>query len=327
MYYTFPPEVTAKEFRTRLTEANGKDYTVSIPAIIQALFRGLAFEYLASLNLKPREKLLLIHFIDKCEFQSDETTRELAKKIGMSRQTVIAALQSLEKEGLINRNRDARTDLSPYVAQMLRHKMVYDIYPDELSDLVQFFDRTEQEPVMSLAVFIGKVFSFTPEAPLVRFIRTCLLSGFAPDDLTEEQIATFTGIIESTKYDDGRMLQAVSMSSKLASPWKITLELYADRSFKVKGKDYVEPLRAALDKIERILSTPKQVPDILVGEREDFYKQMAGYFPVLDIQEESDLGRLKKVAEKITETEEQVKVLLRRFMRVAGMKGTDEKDT
>lgn len=316
MYCTFPPEITAREFRARITEADGRDYTVSIPAIIQALFRGIAFEYLASLNLKPREKLLLIHFIDKCNFTSDETTRELASQIGMSKQTVIAALQSLEKEGLIDRNGDERTDLSPYVARMLRHKRVYDIYPDELSELVHFFDQTEQDPVMPLAAFIGKVFSFTPEAPLVRFIRTCLLSGFDPDDLTEEQIATFTGIIESTKYDDGRMLQAATMSSKLGSRWKTTLELYADRTFNVKEKEYVEPLRAALDKIERILSTPKQVPDILVGEREDFYKQMAGYFPVLDIQEESDLERLKQTAQRIVETEEQVKVLLKRFMRV-----------
>jgi len=327
MYYTFPPEMTAKEFRTRITEADGKDYTVSIPAIIQALFRGLAFEYLARLNLKPREKMLLIHFIDKCEFHSNETTRELASQIGMSRQTIIAALQSLEKEELIKRNNETKIDLSPYVRKMLRYKRVYDIYPDELSELVHFFDRTEQDPVMTLAAFIGKVFSFTPEAPLVRFIRTCLFSGFDPATLTDEQIATFTGIIESTKYDDGRMLQAASMSREFPSQWQRTLEFYEDGDFNVQNKEYVEPLMNALDKIERILSTPKQVTDILVGEREDFYKQMAGYFPVLDIQEESDLGRLKKVAEKIVETEEQVKVLLRRFMWVAGMKGTDEKDT
>jgi len=196
-----------------------------------------------------------------------------------------------------------------------------------LSELVHFFDRTEQDPVMTLAAFIGKVFSFTPEAPLVRFIRTCLLSGFDPDDLTEEQIATFTGIIGSTKYDEDRMLQAATMSSKLASPWKTTLELYDDRSFKVKEEEYVEPLRAALDKIERILSTPKQVTDILVGEREDFYKQMASYFPVLDTEVEGELDRLKQTAQRIAETEEHVKLLLKKFMRVAGMKGTDEKDT
>ena len=317
MYYTFPPEVTAKEFRTRITEANGRNYTVSIPAIIHSLFRGLAFEYLASLNLKPREKMLLIHFIDKCRFTSDETTRELAKKTGMSRQTVIAALQSLEKEGLINRQGEARTDLTPYVAQMLRYKQLYDIYPKELAELVQFFDRTEQDPVMPLAAFIGKVFSFTPEAPLVRFIRTCLLSGFDPDGLTDEQIATFTGIIESTKYDDGRMLQAASMSREFPSQWQRTLEFYEDEDFNVQNKEYVEPLRDALDKIERILQTPKQVQDILVGEREDFYKKMAAYFPVLDIKVAGDLERLQKVAEKITETEEQVKVLLKRFMRIA----------
>jgi len=316
MYYTFPPEMTAKEFRARITEANGRDYTVSIPAIIHSLFRGLAFEYLASLELKPREKMLLIHFIDKCEFHSNETTRELASQIGMSRQTVIAGLQSLEEKGYIDRSGEARIDLTPYVARMLRHKRVYDIYPKELAELVQFFDRKEQDPVMPLAAFIGKVFSFTPEAPLVRFIRTCLLSGFDPDDLTEEQIATFTGIIESTKYDDGRMLQAATMSSKLGSPWKTTLELYADRTFNVKEKEYVEPLRAALDKIERILSTPKQVTDILVGERDDFYKQMAAYFPVLDIQVAGDLERLQKVAQRIVETEQRVKMLLERFMRV-----------
>src|SRR6056297_3977018 len=110
MYYTFPPEMTSKEFRTRITKAAGKTYAVSIPAIIHTLFRGLAFEYLASLNLKSREKMLLIHFIDKCSFRSDETTRELAKKTRMSRQTVIAALQSLEEERLINRSGVARTD-------------------------------------------------------------------------------------------------------------------------------------------------------------------------------------------------------------------------
>jgi len=327
MYYTFPPEMTTKEFRTRITEADGRDYTVSIPAVIQTLFRGLAIEYLTSLNLKPREKMLLIHFIDKCRFTSDETTRELAKKTGMSRQTIIAALQSLEKEELIKRNNETKIDLSPYVRKMLRYKRVYDIYSGELSELVHFFDRTEQDPVMTLAAFIGKVFSFTPEAPLVRFIRTCLLSGFDPDDLTEEQIATFTGIIGSTKYDEDRMLQAATMSSKLASPWKTTLELYDDRSFKVKEEEYVEPLRAALDKIERILSTPKQVTDILVGEREDFYKQMASYFPVLDTEVEGELDRLKQTAQRIAETEEHVKLLLKKFMRVAGMKGTDEKDT
>src|SRR6056297_3306745 len=103
MYYTFPPEMTSKEFRTSITEVAGKEYAVSIPAIIQTLFRGLAFEYLASLKLKSRDKMLLIHFIDKCSFRSDETTRELAKKSGMSRQTVIAGLKSLEEEGLINR--------------------------------------------------------------------------------------------------------------------------------------------------------------------------------------------------------------------------------
>src|SRR6056297_3542345 len=137
MYYTFPPEITAKEFRTRITKVAGKTYAVSIPAIIHTLFRGLAFEYLASLKLKSREKMLLIHFIDKCRFKSDETTRELAKKTGMSRQTVIAALQSLEEDGLINRSGVARTDLSPYVGRMLRHKQVYDIFPDELKELVQ----------------------------------------------------------------------------------------------------------------------------------------------------------------------------------------------
>jgi len=317
MYYTFPPEMTAKEFRTRITEADGRDYTVSIPAVIHSLFRGLAFEYLASLNLKPREKMLLIHFIDKCEFHSNETTRELASQIGTSRQTVIAALQSLEKEGIINRNDEVRTDLSPYVAQMLRYKQLYDIYSDELSELVQFFDRKEQDPVLTLAAFIGKVFSFTPEALLVRFIRTCLLSGFDPATLTDEQIATFVEIIESTKYDDGRMLQAVSMSKEFPSPWQRTLEFYEDEDFNVQNKEYVEPLRDALDKIERILQTPKQVQDILVGEREDFYKKMAAYFPVLDIKVAGDLERLQKVAEKITETEEQVKVLLKRFMRIA----------
>ena len=136
MYYTFPPEMTTKEFRTRITEADGRDYTVSIPAVIQTLFRGLAIEYLTSLNLKPREKMLLIHFIDKCRFTSDETTRELAKKTGMSRQTIIAALQSLEKEELIKRNNETKIDLSPYVRKMLRYKRVYDIYSGELSELV-----------------------------------------------------------------------------------------------------------------------------------------------------------------------------------------------
>lgn len=317
MYYTFPQEITAKEFRTRITEADGRDYTVSIPAIIQTLFRGLAFEYLASLNLKPREKMLLIHFIDKCEFQSNETTRELAKKTSMSRQTVIAALQTLEEKGYIDRSGDTRNDLSPYVAQMLRHKMVYDIYTEELSELVQFFDRKEQDPVMTLETFIGKLFSFTPEAHLVRFIRTCLLSGFDPGVLTDEQIATFVGIIESTKYDDGRMLQAVSMSKEFPSPWQRTLEFYEDEDFNVKEKEYVEPLMNALDKIERILQTPKQVTDILVGGREDFYKQMAGYFPVLDTEVEGELDRLQQVAERIVETEEQVKVQLKQFMQVA----------
>src|SRR6056297_1019500 len=162
MYYTFPPEVSSKEFRIRLTEVSGRDYTVSIPAIIQTLFRGLAFEYLASLKLKSRDKILLIHFIDKCRFRSDETTRELAKKTGMSRQTVIAALQSLENEGLINRSGGARIDLTPYVGRMLRHKRMYDIYPDELNELVQFFGRKEQDSVMALETFIGKLFSFTP---------------------------------------------------------------------------------------------------------------------------------------------------------------------
>jgi len=316
MYYTFPPEITTKEFRTRITEADDRDYTVSLPAIIQTLFRGLAFEYLASVNLKPREKMLLIHFIDKCEFQSNETTRELAKKIGMSRQTVIAALQSLEKEGIINRNGDARIDLTPYISRMLRYKRVYDIYPEELSDLVKFFDRTEQDPVMTLEKFIGSIFSFTPEAPLVRFIRTCLLSGFDPEVLTDEQIHAYVEIIESIKYNDSRMLQAVSMSKDFPSKWQRTIEFYQDTTFIVK-EEYVEPLRNALDKIEKILETPKKVADILVGEREEFYKQMAGYFPVLDIQEESDLERLKKVAEKIVETEEKVKEQLKRFMQVA----------
>src|SRR6056297_762790 len=202
MYYTFPPEMTSKEFRTRITEVAGKEYAVSIPAIIHTLFRGLAFEYLASLKLKPREKMLLIHFIDKCRFTSNETTRELAKKTGMSRQTVIAALQSLEDEGLINRSGEARTDLSPYVGRMLRHKRMYDIFPNELQELVQFFDQKEQDPVMTLETFIGKLFSFTPEAPLVRFIRTCLLSRFDPAALTDEQIHTFVEIIESTKYNE-----------------------------------------------------------------------------------------------------------------------------
>ena len=317
MYYTFPPEVTAKEFRTRITEANGRNYTVSIPAIIHSLFRGLAFEYLASLNLKPREKMLLIHFIDKCRFTSDETTRELAKKTGMSRQTVIAALQSLEKEGLINRQGEARTDLTPYVARMLRHKMVYDIYTEELSELVQFFDRTEQEPVMTLAAFIGKVFSFTSEAPLVRFIRTCLLSGFDPTTLTDEQVVSFVKIIESTKYDEDRILQAASMSREFPTPWERTLEFYEDEDFNVQNKEYVDPLRDALDKIERILSTPKQVQDILVGEREGFYKQMTAYFPVLDIKVAGDLERLQKVSQRIVETEQRVKMLLKKFMQVA----------
>jgi len=327
MYYTFPQEITAKEFRTRITEADGRDYTVSIPAIIQTLFRGLAFEYLASLNLKPREKMLLIHFIDKCRFTSNETTRELAKKTSMSRQTVIAALQSLEKEGLINRNGDTRTDLSPYVARMLRYKRVYNIYSDELSELVQFFDRKEQDPVMTLETFIGKLFSFTLEAPLVRFIRTCLLSGFDPAALTNEQIVSFVEIIDSTKHNEDRMLQAVTMSKKFPSQWQRTLEFYEDEDFKVNKKDDVEPLMKALDKIERILQTPKQVTDILVGERDDFYKQIAGYFPVLDIQEESDFERLKQTAQRILDTEQKVKVLLKRFMQVVEMKGTNEKVT
>src|SRR6056297_3478477 len=208
MYYTFPPEVTSKEFRTRIPEVSGKEYTVSIPAIIHTLFRGLAFEYLASLKLKSRDKILLIHFIDKCRFTSNETTRELAKKTGMSRQTVIAGLQSLEDEGLINRSGEARTDLSPYVGRMLRHKRMYDIFPNELQELVQFFDRKEKDPVMTLTEFIGKIFSFTPEAPLVRFIRTTMLSGFDPEELSDEQIHAYVEIIESTKYNEDRMLQA-----------------------------------------------------------------------------------------------------------------------
>src|SRR6056297_629574 len=268
MYFTFPPDVPAKEFRTRITETGEQDYTVSIPAIIQTLFRGLAFEYLASLNLKPRDKMIMMYFINKCAFKHDEPTRELAKKTGMSKQTVITALKSLEDKRLINRQTDARNDIHPFASRMLTHKGVYDILPYKLEELVQFFDRKEEKPVMPLVNFIGEVFSFSPQAFLVRFLRTCLLSGFDPDYLTEERIEAFLKIILSKNCDKDSLLLNATLSKGTSDGWRYTLDFYnkeLDTKEKKENSDLLKGLEDLLSKIESILEAPKKVEDCLVG--------------------------------------------------------------
>ena len=113
MYYRVPQECSGEEFRFRITE--GRDSgVVAVPAVIHALVKGLALEYLVELGLEQKEQTLMLYLINTGSLTNNEPINELSDKTKLSRPSVISGFQGLVKKDLVFRKRKGgdKTDIT-----------------------------------------------------------------------------------------------------------------------------------------------------------------------------------------------------------------------
>jgi len=311
MYYRVPPECTGEEFRARIIEGRTSSDVV-VPAVIHALVKGVALEYLVQLELDMKEQTLMLYLINTGSLTNNETIDVLSKNTKLSRPSVIGALNSLVKKDLMTRKRKGgdKTNISPFIGKMLRFKKVYDVHLNELEDLMTYFGNDYEDPVLALQELISKLFSINPEPPFARFLRVCLLAGFDERSLKDETVKAIRTIISSSEYVEERLLQTAIFGEK---SWDKTITLYQENSIPIK-EEITEGINNIVNEIERLIKSPKKVIDGLVGKDDGFYKDLARIFPNRNYVEMRESERLEKVSRLLEETEDKVKVLLDRFV-------------
>jgi len=311
MYYIKPPECSGEEFRIRITE--GRDSAVvAVPAVIHAIVKGLALEYLVALELEHKEQTLMLYLINTSRLTNNETIDALSDKTKLSRPSVIGAFNALVKKELVIRKRKGgdKTDISPFIGRMLRFKRLYDVYPHELEDLMKYFGKGYKDPIMALQVLISKLFSITPEPPLARFLRVCLLSGFDERLLKDETVKAIREIVSSKDLDEERLLQTAIFGE---NSWNKTISFYQENSIQ-PNEEYMKQVNNVIKEIERMLKSPQQMIDELVGKDESFYKNLTIVFPNMEYENMRPSELMEKVANVLEETEDRVKALLDRFV-------------
>jgi len=311
MYYRKPPEYSGEEFRIRITE--GRDSgVVAVPAVIHTIVKGLALEYLVELGLEQKEQTLMMYLINTGRLTNNETIDALSDKTKLSRPSVIGAFNALVKKGLVIRKRKGgdKTDITPFIGKMLRFKKVYDVYPHEMEKLMGYFGNEFEDPIMALQEIISKLFNITPEPPLARFLRVCLLSGFDKRALKDETVEKIREVVSSKDLDEEKFLQTVIFGE---NSWDKTITFYQENSIQT-NEEFTELIHNVINEIERMLKSPQQMIDELVGKDEKFYKNLARVFPNMKYENMKPSELMEKVANTIEQTEDKVNALLRRFV-------------
>ncbi|MEA1885382.1 MAG: helix-turn-helix domain-containing protein [Thermotogota bacterium] len=311
MYYHIPPECTGKEFRARITEGRVSSDIV-VPAVIHALVKGVALEYLVQLGLDLKGQTLMLYLINTGSLSNNETIDVLSENTKLSRPSVIGALNSLVKKDLLTRKRKGgdKTNISPFIGKMLQFKKVSDVRPHELEDLMDYFGNDYKDPVLALQELISKLFSINPEPPLARFLRVCLLAGFDERTLEDDTVKAIIEVVSSSDFAEERLLQTAIFGEK---SWKKIIPFYQEKSIPI-NEEYTERINNIVNEIERLIQSPKKVIDGLVGKDDGFYKELANVFPNQNYVEMRESERLDKVACLFEETEDKVKELLDRFV-------------
>ena len=80
MYYIKPPECSGEEFRIRINEERESSVVV-VPAVIHAIVKGLALEYLVELELEQKEQTLMLYLINTGRLTNNETINELSDNL------------------------------------------------------------------------------------------------------------------------------------------------------------------------------------------------------------------------------------------------------
>lgn len=311
MYYRKPPEYSGEEFRIRITE--GRDSgVVAVPAVIHTIVKGLALEYLVELGLEQKEQTLMMYLINTGRLTNNETIDALSDKTKLSRPSVIGAFNALVKKGLVIRKRKGgdKTDITPFIGKMLRFKKVYDVYPHEMEKLMGYFGNEFEDPIMALQEIISKLFNITPEPPLARFLRVCLLSGFDERLLTEEMVKAIKEIVSSKDLVEAKLLQTAISGE---NSWDKTISFYQEKSIQT-NEEFTELIHNVVNEIERMVKSPQQMIDELVGKDELFYKNLARVFPNMEYKDMRPSEQQDMVANVFEQTEDRVKDLMDRFV-------------
>jgi len=311
MYYIKPPECSGEEFRIRINEGR-ESAVVAVPSVIHSIVKGLALEYLVELELEQKEQTLMMYLINTGSLTNNETIDALSEKTKLSRPSVIGAFSALVQKGMVIRKRKGgdKTDISPFIGKMLRFKRLYDVYPHELKQLMGYFGNGYEDPILALQVLISKLFSITPEPPLTRFLRVCLLSGFDERSLKDETVKAIREIVSSKELDEEKLLQTAISGEK---SWEKTITFYQEKSIKT-NKKFSELIHNVINEIERMLKSPQQMIDELVGKDELFYNNLAQVFPNMEYENMRPSELMEEVANTIEQTEDKVNALLRRFV-------------
>src|SRR6056297_240811 len=311
MYYIKPPECSGEEFRIRINEGRESSVVV-VPAVIHAIVKGLALEYLVELELEQKEQTLMLYLINTGRLTNNETINELSDKTKLSRPSVIGAFNALVKKGLVIRKRKGgdKTDITPFIGRMLRFKKVYDVYPHEMEKLMGYFRSDFEDPISALQELISKLFSITPEPPLTRFLRVCLLSGFDERSLKDETVKAIREIVSSKELDEEKLLQTAISGE---NSWNKTISFYQENSIKT-NEEFTELIHNVINEIERMVQSPQQMIDELVGKDELFYKNLAQVFPNMEYENMRPSELMERVANVLEEKEDKVKELLDRFV-------------
>src|SRR6056297_454230 len=311
MYYRKPPECSGEEFRIRITEGR-ESAVVAVPAVIHTIVKGLALEYLVQLGLEQKEQTLMLYLINTGRLTNNETIDALSDKTKLSRPSDIGAFNALVKKGIVIRKRKGgdKTDISPFIGKMLRFKRVYDVYPHELAKLMDYFGKGYKDPVMALQEIISKLFSINPEPTLARFLRVCLLSGFDERLLKDETVKDIREIVSSKELDEEKLLQTAISGE---NSWDKTISFYQENSIKT-NEEFTELIHNVINEIERMVKSPQQMIDELVGKDELFYKNLAQVFPNMEYENMRPSELMERVANVLEEKEDKVKELLDRFV-------------
>src|SRR6056297_1229039 len=200
--------------------------------------------------------------------------------------------------------------MTPFIGKMLRFKRVYDVYPHEMEKLMGYFRKGYKDPVLALQELISKLFNITPEPPLARFLRVCLLSGFDERALKDETVKAIREIVSSKELDEEKLLQTVIFGEK---SWNKTISFYQEKSIQT-NKEFTELIPNVINEIERMLKSPQQMIDELVGKDELFYKNLALVFPNMEYENMRPSELMERVANALEEKEDKVKELLDRFV-------------
>ena len=131
---------------------------------------------------------------------------------------------------------------------MLRFKRVYDLFAWELDELMKYFGNEFEDPIMALQELISKLFSITPEPPLARFLRVCLLSGFDERLLKDETVKVIREIVSSKDLDEQRLLQTAIFGE---NAWDKTITFYQENSIPT-NEEFTELIHNVVNEIDRI---------------------------------------------------------------------------